>query len=133
MTDIITQLQAAGQQHKGTDLGGLLQWAALHIANQDEAIAELREGFASEEAERLRLEAALQAAKEAAEAALAAINAAVFVPLELSRDYTGHINIMAGHGDPDYMLKNGRSVRHVDLREKAPRKNKVTKAEGTGA
>ena len=46
----------------------------------------------------------------------------------LSRDYTGHINIMAGHGDPDYMLKNGRSVRHVDLREKAPRKNKAANA-----
>lgn len=26
--------------HKGTDLGGLLQWAALHIKQQDEALAE---------------------------------------------------------------------------------------------
>lgn len=116
MKNIIKQLQAAGEQHKGSDLGGLLQWAALHIASQNDALSELREGFASEEAERLRLEAALQAAKEAAEAALAAINAGLFVPVELSRDYTGHINIMAGHGDPDYLMKNGRSVRHVDLR-----------------
>lgn len=116
MKNIIKQLKAAGEQHKGSDLGGLLQWAALHIDSQNEALSELREGFASEEAERLRLEAALQAAKEAAEAALAAINAGLFVPVELSRDYTGHINLMAGHGDPDYLMKNGRSVRHVDLR-----------------
>lgn len=86
MKNIIKQLKAAGEQHKGSDLGGLLQWAAL------------------------------QAAKAAAEAALAAINAGLFVPVELSRDYTGHINLMAGHGDPDYLMKNGRSVRHVDLR-----------------
>lgn len=116
MKNIIKQLKAAGEQHKGSDLGGLLQWAALHIASQNDALSELREGFASEEAERLRLEAALQAAKAAAEAALAAINAGLFVPVQLSRDYTGHINLMAGHGDPDYTLKNGRSVRHVDLR-----------------
>lgn len=125
MDTIIERLQEAGAQHKGTDLGGLLQWAALHVAGQDEAMAELRKDLETEERERLRLESALNVAKEAAESALAAITAGMFEPVELSRDYTGHINIMAGHGDPDYMLKDGRSVRHVDLREKAPRKNKA--------
>ena len=41
-TDLITALQTHGQQHKGTDLGGLLQWAILHIQSQNEAIEELR-------------------------------------------------------------------------------------------
>lgn len=42
-TDLITALQTHGQLHKGTDLGGLLQWAILHIQSQAEAIEELRE------------------------------------------------------------------------------------------
>ncbi len=124
MSALVDKLQAAGEQHRGADLGGLLQWAALHVQSQDEAIAELREELATEERERLRLEQALHAAKAAAEAALAAITAGMFEPVDLSRDYTGHINLMAGHGDPDYMLKNGRSVRHVDLRTQAPRARK---------
>lgn len=43
----------------------------------------------------------------------------------LGRDMVGHINIMAGHGDPDYLNKSGNSIRHVDLREKPPRKKKA--------
>lgn len=42
-TDLIAALQTHGEVHKGTDLGGLLQWAILHIQNQAEAIEELRE------------------------------------------------------------------------------------------
>ena len=53
MDTIIERLQEAGAQHKGTDLGGLLQWAALHIACQDEAMAELRKDLETEERERL--------------------------------------------------------------------------------
>lgn len=43
-------------------------------------------------------------------------------PIDVSRDMSGHINLMAGHGDPDYLTKSGNSIRHVDLREKPPRK-----------
>ena len=39
MSDLTDSLRAHGQQHQGTDLGGVLQWAALHIDNQDEALA----------------------------------------------------------------------------------------------
>jgi hypothetical protein len=42
-TDLIAALQTHGQLHKGTGLGGLLQWAILHIQSQAEAIEELRE------------------------------------------------------------------------------------------
>lgn len=31
MSELTDKLRSAGELHKGTDLGGLLQWAALHI------------------------------------------------------------------------------------------------------
>ena len=117
-------LRTHGQQHKGTDLGGLLQWAALHVESQDDALAEVREELAREECQRLGLEAALHRAREAVEAALAAINSPLCPPVELGRDCVPHINLMAGHGDPDYLKPNGMSVRHIDLRSSKPRKKK---------
>lgn len=116
------ELRHHGQQHKGTELGKVLQWAALHIESQDEALAELREAHAEEENERLRLEDAMHQARQAIEDAHRTINRPLCPPVELARDMAGHINLMAAHGDPDYRLKNGMSVRHADLREKAPRK-----------
>ena len=124
MSDLTDALRTHGQQHKGTDLGGLLQWAAPHIESQDEALAELREEHAREERERMGLEGTLGVAKEAIEAALAAINLPLCPPVELGRDCVPHINLMAGHGDPDYLKPNGMSVRHVDLRSSKPRKKK---------
>lgn len=127
-TELVTRLQTAGQQHKGTDLGGLLQWAALHIDSQDEALADARQECATEERERLRLEAALHAAKLSVEAALASINAPMCPPIELGRDLVPHINLMAGHGDPDYLKSNGMSIRHVDCRSTKPRTAKAKTA-----
>ena len=104
----------------------LLRWAILHIEGQDEALAEARQEWASEEAERLRLEQAAHMAQEAIETALAAIKYGQRPPApEIGRDMAGHINIMAGHGDPDYLNKSGKSIRHIDLREKPPRKKKA--------
>lgn len=124
MSELTDSLRAHGQRHLGTDLGGLLQWAALHIEAQDEALAELRAEHAAEEAERLRLESALHEAGQAIEAALAAVSKPLCQPIELGRDYVSHINIMAAHGDPDYLKSNGMSVRHIDLRSSKPRKKK---------
>lgn len=124
MSELVTRLQAEGQQHRGTDLGGLLQWAALHIESQDEALADLRQELADEERERLRLENAFRAAKLSVEAALASINAPMFPPIELARDMAPHINLMAGHGDPDYLTRSGQSIRHVDCRTTKPRAKK---------
>ena len=124
MSDLTEALRTHGQKHRGTDLGGLLQWAALHIESQDEALAELREEHAREERERMGLEGALGVAKEAIEAALAAVNAPLCPPIELGRDCVPHINLMAGHGDPDYLKPSGMSVRHIDLRSSKPRKKK---------
>ena len=42
MSELTDSLRTHGLQHKGTHLGGLLQWAALHIESQDQALADLR-------------------------------------------------------------------------------------------
>jgi hypothetical protein len=121
MSELTYQLEKAGEQHKGTELGGLLQWAVLHIAGQDEALAELREERANEERECLRLKRAAYDAKAAIEAALAILSAPLCTPPEIGRDFAPHINLMAAHGDPDYIKSNGMSIRHVDCREKKTR------------
>jgi hypothetical protein len=124
MSELTEKLRAAGEAHKGTDLGGLLQWAALHIESQDEALSGLSEEHAQEEAERIKLEGALHAAKGKIQEAMDSLTAAWCPPVEFGRDMVAHINLMAGHGDPDYMKSNGMSIRHVDLRSAKPRKKK---------
>jgi hypothetical protein len=123
MSALVSQLMAASERNKNTELGKLLQWAALHITEQDEALKEVREEHAVEERERLRLERAAMNTKTAIEAVLAIAQAALYPPIELARDFAPQINLMAGHGDPDYLKSNGNSIRHVDCREtKAKRK-----------
>lgn len=123
-TDLITALQTHGHLHKGTDLGGVLQWAILHIQSQAEAIEELRADFEEEHNERLSFEKAAHSAKAAIDAALAAITEAMPAePLDFARDNTSFINLMGGIGDPDYM-KGQLSTRHIDTRESRPRKRK---------
>jgi hypothetical protein len=124
MSELTDKLQAAGEKHKGTDLGALLQWAALHIQSQDEALAETREELQQEEAERIKLETALHAAKSKAQEVLDGLQAAWCPPVKLARDFAPHINLMGGQGDPDYLTKSGMSIRHTDLREQKPRKKK---------
>ena len=103
----------------------LLRWAILHIESQEEALAEAQQELASEESERLRLENAAHQAQQFMEQALQAIRYGQQSEIEIGRDMAGHINLMAGHGDPDYLNKSGQSIRHVDLREKPPRKKKA--------
>lgn len=123
-TDLITALQTHGQQHKGTDLGGVLQWAILHIQSQDEAIAELRADFEQEHEERLRFERAAHDAKAAIDAALAQINDTMPAPpLDFATDHNSHINLMGFLGDPDYM-KGKLSFLHIDTRDTKPRTKK---------
>lgn len=124
MSQLIDQLNEAGQQHKGSELGGLLRWAALHIATQDEAIEQWAIDFEEEHQERIKFECALHEVKQAIAAALAQVSAPLCPPIEFSRDFAPHINLMAGHGDPDYLMRNGQSIRHVDTRTTKPRKAK---------
>lgn len=103
----------------------LLRWAILHIEGQDAALEEARQELANGEEERLRLENAAHQAQQLMEQALQAIRYGQRTDIEISRDMAGHINLMAGHGDPDYLKKSGESIRHIDLREKPPRKKKA--------
>ncbi len=132
MSELTERLTAAGQQHRGTDLGGLLQWAALHIAAQDEALAEDRESSTTQAQQIAGMEDGLAQACAALESALQAVRAAIPAPLEFARDLAPHINLMHGHGDPDYTTTNGKlSCRHIDLRETKPRKARTTKEKTT--
>ena len=128
MSELTERLATAAPQHRGTDLGGLLQWAGLHIASQDEALAELREQFDRLARDYKALHKGIKDATEAVDTAAKSLQAACPVDLEgqFSRDFVPHINLMAGHGDPDYLKKNGMSIRHVDLRQSKSRK--ATKA-----
>lgn len=122
--DLIAALQTHGQMHKGTDLGGVLQWAILHIQSQAEAIEELRADFEEEHDERLRFEKAAHNAKAAIYAALSAITEVMPAqPLDFATDHTSHINLMGFLGDPDYM-KGKLSCGHIDTRDTKPRSKK---------
>lgn len=123
MSELTEALMKAADVHKGTDLGGLLQWASLHIKEQDDALVEVRRELEDEQHERLRLENAVKTAAVQMEAALHAVRNSLPVNIDhIGRDMSGHINLMAGHGDTDYLKKSGQSIRHVDLRSVKPQK-----------
>ena len=122
--ELTDKLRAAGEAWCGTELGGLLQWAVLHIDELTETLDQYRVDFEDELNERIRLERAMHEAKTAIEAALAKVSYPLCPPIELGRDLVSHINLMAGHGDPDYLKANGMSVRHVDTRTAKPKAKK---------
>ena len=122
--ELTDKLRAAGEAHRGTELGGLLQWAVLHIDELAETLDQYRVDFEDELNERIRLERALHDAKTAVEDALAKIFEPLCPPTELGRDLAPHINLMAGHGDPDYLKASGQSIRHVDTRTAKPNAKK---------
>lgn len=116
MSELTDRLREAGERAKGTDHGALLQWAVLHIESQDQALADVRKELDQETAERQTLQTALHDAKTSMQGTLAILQQAWCPPVELARDFAPHINLMAGHGDPDYLKKNGLSIRHIDCR-----------------
>ena len=120
--NLIKKLKAAGLEHRGTDLGGLLQWAALHVEEQDEALAELRELNERQGKTIDGLRAAIAGVSTALDAAQTAVQACdMGTEIDICRDISGHINISHASGDQDY-TKGKLSCRHIDLREKAPKK-----------
>lgn len=85
-----------------------MQWAALHIAAQDDALAQTREELETEESERIRLERVIFDARQQ----LAALSEAMHqtAGIQLSKDHAPHINIMAHHGVAPY-AKNPRKAK----------------------
>lgn len=128
MSELLERLRAEAALRDRTEISKLLLWAALHIESQDEALSEARAEWEQESRERIKLENALQVSKTHVEQALQTLQAAWCPPVELVRDLVPHINLMAGHGDPDYLKSNGNSIRHVDTRTTKPREPRKAKA-----
>ena len=122
-SEIVKKLNAAALANRGTDLGGLLQWAALHIESQEAALSENHEKLDAAASIIDGMENAMKSATESLDDVSRNIRNSIPPDFDglFGRDYVSHINIMAGHGDPDYILKNGKSVRHVDMRSKKPK------------
>ena len=105
MSELANKLATAADAHKGTDLGGLLQWAMLHIQAQGVALAEAREELDTEQSERIRLERVLHLAKAGIESVASGILMGLPTNIQLARDHAPHINIMAYHGVEPYAKK----------------------------
>lgn len=124
---LIERLKTASEQHKGTDIGGLFAWAAEHIDDQHQALSEAMDTADKEQNERIRLENALHTASGLLRQALWAIADAMPAYVDISRDTSHHVNLMAtAHHDPDYGTA-AKPQRHIDVRGVAPRKPKKEK------
>ena len=42
---LVSKLKETGREYRGTPLGGLLQWAAMHIENQHATASEMRQAI----------------------------------------------------------------------------------------
>ena len=118
---LIERLNQAKDQHHGTDLGGLIQWAILHIEEQNECIEERNQEVEFLLLENKKMHAAIKGIMAMADALSGAAYDA-----HPTRDYVGavdtapHINIMGSYyKDPDYRKggKAGLATTHVDLRK----------------
>lgn len=127
---VITELrEAAAQQPDGSAAKRLLTWAEIHFADSAERILELEEEVTQMDIECENLRIAIIKMRGVLEAMSGYANDCAYAvsPDIFSRDFSGFINLMAGHGDPDYLKANGQSVRHVDLRKTAPKKARAMK------
>ena len=79
MDTLIKRLKDEAEKVKFTDLAAVLQWAALHIKAQAEALEEVREELELEQNERIRLENALRKAQESIEGWI--INTSGLIPI----------------------------------------------------
>lgn len=105
MSELTEKLTKAAAGYKGTEFGGLLQWAVLHIQSQDEALASIRDELEIESNERIRLERAIHTARQQLDAIDVALTGGLPVNIDLARDHAPHINIMAHHGVAPYAKK----------------------------
>lgn len=126
--ELIERLNQAKTRHHGTDHGGLLQWAVLHIESQSEALEEKEQEVQFLLAENRKMHEAIKTIMAMADSLSAAAYSA-----HPTCDYVGavdmapHINLMGSyHKDPDYMKDGaaGLATTHVDVRGVAPRKIK---------
>lgn len=119
-----TRLNAAADNTTDKELAGLLRWACLHIQEQDEALATAQQEADAEMNQRIKLESVSHTASGLLRQALGAIADAMPAYMDIARDTSHHVNLMAvAHGDPDYGTEQ-KPQKHVDVRGVAPRKTK---------
>jgi len=101
----LKELETHGLAHRGTHLGGLLQWAKLHIDDLTEALsereAEAVQTLAENRHMRTELQALCQLLGQAQSQAQAVIPPDPFATV--SRDITSHINLMMASGAAGYV------------------------------
>lgn len=124
---VLTELRAEAAKHpEGSPAKRLLTWAEIHFADSAERILELEEELTQMDIEREKLRHALGVVRDALDTIKGYANDQAFTFREdtFARDFAPHINLMGGHGDPDYM-KGDMACRHVDLRSKSTAKKKT--------
>ena len=126
-TALENRLTAFANATPDTELAGLLRWACLHIREQAEALAEAKAEADEEMNARIRLETATHSAAMRVKEALDALAQATPAYIDIARDTSHHVNLMAtAHHDPDYGTKQ-KPQKHIDVRGAAPRKPKKEK------
>lgn len=105
MSELINQLKDHAEANKGTDLGRVLQWAMMHIAEQDEALSDARSELDEEQSERIKMERAIHEARIALSEVSNALDCSRPINIELTRDHVPHINRMAAAGVAPYAKK----------------------------
>lgn len=107
MSKITDELETEGAKHKGTDIGKLLQWAALHIKELEETLKDAQAEWQEEMDARIKLEQSIFKAREAAEIMNNALSSCLLVsPYQTcAADFTSHVNVMAAHGVAPYAKK----------------------------
>jgi hypothetical protein len=106
-SQLVKELEKHGLANRGTDLGGLLQWAMLHIQSQDEALAELERELLCAIQDRDAAIKALDFARIAHSAMDEALRCdALINPYQTcAADFTSHVNIMMANGVEPYAKK----------------------------
>lgn len=105
MSELMNKLATAAKQHYGSELGQLLSWAVLHIAEQDEALTAAHAELEEESAERMRMELAIHQARTQLQAVCASLAYSQPTRIELAKDHAPHINAMAAQGVAPYARK----------------------------
>ena len=97
----------AWNHHKGTDLGGTLQWAKLHIESLEEAARDRELELVTAMRDRSALLLLLDKASESAGQLRSMLTPDFLTdPLKTcAHDVTSHVNIMAAHGVAPYARK----------------------------
>ncbi len=104
MSELTDKLKDAAQAHKGTGLGGLLQWAMLHIEAQEDTLAEKEAEYQAAAKDAAHMHERIKAIAAIVDNLPGMLMEAHPVNewATTSRDYSAHANVSAYQGDKNY-------------------------------